>query len=87
MSGAPRELSACDRPCKPILDSSRPRLVAQVAVTNKTYTWTFRDPKLITKDEFPEVLGSKGDPGASEHKQRKVVKGLTGLTGRKGVKG
>jgi hypothetical protein len=65
-------------------DSSRPNLVAQVAATNKTYTWTFRDPKLITKDDFPEVLGSKGGPDASEHKQRKVVKGLTGLTGRKG---
>jgi hypothetical protein len=30
---------------------------------------------------FPEVAGSKGGPGVSEHKQRKVIKGLTGLAG------
>jgi hypothetical protein len=27
-------------------DSSRPNLFAQVAATNKTYTWAFRDPKV-----------------------------------------
>ena len=39
---------------------------------------------LITKDDFPEVAGSKGGPDASEHKQRKVIKGLEGLTGGNG---
>ena len=68
-------------------DSSRPNLFAQVAATNKTYTWAFRDPNLITKGDFPEVLGSKGGPDASEREQRKVVKSLTGLIERKGVKG
>ena len=56
----------------------------QVASTKVTHTWTFKDPKLITRDDFKDVAGNKGGPDPSVHTQRNVVKGLTGLTGGRG---
>ena len=39
----------------------------QVASTKVTHTWTFTDPKLITRDDFKDVAGNKDGPDPSVH--------------------